>query len=52
MEGFNTTKQLECYFTDITWEPADNVKGDIARILFYMDVRYEGGADEPNLAVN
>ena len=32
-------------------EPADAVKGDIARILFYMDIRYEGGEDEPNLAV-
>ena len=27
------------------------LKGDIARILFYMDVRYEGGEDEPDLAV-
>ncbi len=25
-----------------TFEPADQVKGDIARILFYMDVRYQG----------
>jgi len=24
------------------WEPADQVKGDIARMLFYMAVRYEG----------
>jgi len=26
------------------WEPPDFVKGDIARMLFYMDVRYEGYA--------
>ncbi|MCC5937498.1 MAG: endonuclease [Lunatimonas sp.] len=25
-----------------TWEPPDEVKGDIARMLFYMAVRYEG----------
>ncbi|WP_158857596.1 endonuclease I family protein [Lunatibacter salilacus] len=24
------------------WEPSDEVKGDIARMLFYMAVRYEG----------
>lgn len=23
------------------WEPRDEIKGDVARILFYMDVRYE-----------
>jgi serine protease len=26
-----------------TWEPPDVVKGDIARMMFYMAVRYEGG---------
>jgi endonuclease I len=26
-----------------SWEPPDAVKGDIARMLFYMDARYEGG---------
>ena len=25
-----------------SWEPPNEVKGDVARILFYMDVRYEG----------
>ncbi len=30
-------------FTDSdSWEPRDSVKGDVARMLFYMDVRYEG----------
>jgi endonuclease I len=30
-------------FTDNdSWEPRDPVKGDVARMLFYMDVRYEG----------
>ena len=25
-----------------TWEPRDEVKGDVARMMFYMDIRYEG----------
>lgn len=32
-----------------SWEPRDEVKGDVARMLFYMAVRYEGGANEPDL---
>ena len=27
-----------------TWEPRDAVKGDVARMMFYMDLRYEGAA--------
>jgi len=27
-----------------TWEPRDAVKGDVARMMFYMDIRYEGAA--------
>ena len=27
----------------LIWEPSDEVKGDIARTLLYMDVRYQGG---------
>ena len=34
-----------------SWEPPAGVKGDIARALFYMDVRYEGDAGEPDLAL-
>ena len=49
--GIQHDEAIECFFTQNTWEPADAVKGDIARILFYMDVRYEGGDDEPDLAV-
>ena len=35
----------------LSFEPNDHVKGDIARILFYMDVMYEEGShsDMPNL---
>lgn len=32
----------ECYYTSTTWEPRDEVKGDVARIMFYMAVRYQG----------
>ena len=35
--------------TSWTWEPRDEVKGDVARMLFYMAVRYEGDDDEPDL---
>jgi endonuclease I len=30
--------------SDYSWEPSDAVKGDIARMMFYMVVRYEGPA--------
>ncbi len=36
-------------YTSEAWEPPDVVKGDIARALFYMDVRYEGDDNEPDL---
>jgi endonuclease I len=32
-----------------SWEPRDEDKGDVARIMFYMDVRYEGDDEHPNL---
>jgi hypothetical protein len=34
------------------WEPSDQVKGDIARMLFYMAVRYEGTSGETDLEIN
>ncbi len=40
-------------FTDNdSWEPRDEVKGDVARMIFYMDVRYEGDRGELDLEVN
>lgn len=33
------------------FEPRDAVKGDLARIILYMDLRYEGEGSEPNLSV-
>lgn len=42
----------ECKYTPGTsWEPRDAVKGDIARIIFYMDTRYQGTDEEMDLTV-
>ncbi|WP_344874981.1 endonuclease [Allokutzneria multivorans] len=35
-----------------SWEPADHAKGDVARMIFYMAVRYAGGDGFPDLEVN
>jgi len=40
-----------CYYTSDTWEPRDEVKGDVARIIFYMATRYEGDDGEIDLKV-
>ncbi|TDO92951.1 endonuclease [Enemella evansiae] len=32
-----------------SFEPRDEVKGDVARMILYMDVRYEGGDGRPDL---
>lgn len=40
-----------CFKTANSWEPPDNVKGDVARILFYMATRYEKG-DKVDLELN
>lgn len=37
------------FFDADSFEPRDDVKGDVARALFYMDVRYEGSGGEPDL---
>jgi endonuclease I len=40
-------------FTDAdSWEPSDAYKGDVARMIFYMAVRYEGGDGFPDLEVD
>lgn len=38
-------------FDTDSWEPRNAVKGDVARMLFYMAVRYESG-DQVNLELN
>jgi endonuclease I len=40
---------LDCYTSSTTWEPPDVVKGDVARIIFYMVTRYEGENGEVDL---
>lgn len=38
----------DTFETTDTWEPRDEVKGDVARMMFYMEVRY---ADDPTVPV-
>nr|WP_185907821.1 endonuclease [Psychrobacillus soli] len=40
-----------CFKTATSFEPPDRVKGDVARILFYMATRYEPG-DKVDLELN
>ncbi len=47
--GQQHPEATSCYFTEYTWEPRDEVKGDVARMILYMDVRYEGDNGEPDL---
>lgn len=43
-----------CRVSGTTWEPDPEVQGDVARIAFYMDVRYEGAPEDgvPDLALD
>ena len=40
-----------CYKANYVWEPRNAVKGDVARIIFYMATRYEGDDNELDLEV-
>ncbi len=40
--GMQHPEATGCYYTELTWEALDEVKADIARVIFYMDARYEG----------
>ncbi|MBY8911284.1 endonuclease [Bacillus sp. YC2] len=40
------------YYDGDSWEPRNEVKGDVARMLFYMAVRYEGDDGYPDLELN
>lgn len=40
-----------CFRDSDSFEPRDAVKGDVARMIFYMATRYEGGSGEPDLEV-
>ncbi|PDY46995.1 endonuclease I family protein [Bacillus pseudomycoides] len=50
--GVNHPEATECKYDNDSWEPRDSVKGDIARMLFYMAVRYEGDSGEVDLELN
>ncbi len=41
----------QCYESPNAWEPRDAVKGDVARMIFYMATRYEGDSGEPDLEI-
>jgi endonuclease I len=49
--GVQHPEATGCYWDVDSWEPRDEVKGDVARMIFYMSVRYEGGNGEPDLEV-
>lgn len=50
-EGGFHNGPTDCYTSSDrwVWEPRDEVKGDIARMIFYMAVRYEGTNGETDL---
>lgn len=48
VDGDGTTNSYSCS-NEFSWEPPTEVKGDIARMLFYMATRYEGENGEPDL---
>ena len=41
----------ECESSTDFWEPANITKGDAARAVFYMDLRYNGYGNEPDLTL-
>lgn len=45
--GVNTGSKTDANLYN--FEPPSNVKGDVARMIFYMSVRYEGTGSEPDL---
>jgi len=38
-----------CSSDNNSWSPPESLKGDIARAMFYMAIRYEGKSGEPDL---
>ena len=40
------------FYDSDSWEPRDEVKGDVARMILYMTVRYEGDDSYPDLEPN
>ena len=52
MGGTYNSEATQCKSDSNSWEPRDSVKGDVARMLFYMAVRYEGELEELDLELN
>lgn len=51
--GGSTVAEAPGNYTDSdSFEPRNAVKGDVARMIMYMAVRYEGGDGWPNLEMN
>ena len=51
--GGDEVEEAPGNFTDgDSWEPRDEVKGDVARMIMYMAVRYEGTDSYPDLELN
>jgi len=51
MGGNPVSEAPGCFVDNDSFEPRDAVKGDVARMIFYMATRYEGGSGEPDLEV-
>jgi len=52
-EGGDEVEEAPGNYTDgDSFEPRDEVKGDVARMILYMAVRYEGDDDFPDLEPN
>jgi len=49
---YDDTIATDNYKDSDSWEPRDEVKGDVARMLFYMAVRYEGDDGYTDLELN
>lgn len=41
--GSAHSEATDCNYDSDSWEPRDAVKGDVARMMFYMEVRYDPG---------
>ena len=50
--GSSVSGCSDCWTDSDSFEPRDAVKGDVARMLFYMAVRYEGGDGFNNLELS
>jgi endonuclease I len=51
-EGGRAIANSTCFKDGDSFEPRDEVKGDVARMIFYMAVRYEGFNGEIDLEIN